>query len=351
MSQVNVYTEWSPLKEVIVGNSLNFNIKNFDNIFKLLYRDNIGRLSKLDNSFKINKRYVIERQYDLDNFANQLQKLGIRVRRPRQIERPVAFKTPYFKAVMNAVDSPRDMFLCLGDEVIETSPVNRNRYFEGLLLQDIFSEYFRNGSRWTLAPRTKLAQSSIDSVHWSKVNKIHNLDEIENRYEISFDAANCLKFGKDIVMNVGNKNHELGAFWLQRHLGYRFNVHRVRVCDWHIDGMLLPLKPGVLLINPKLKKRLHFLPRKLLKWKMIEAPDMASEAKFSYPRSHLRLASYTGMGINVLSIDENTVQKLLDKQGFNIVPIQLRHCQIFGGGLHCVTLDVNREESYASYLD
>jgi arginine deiminase len=93
---------------------------------------------------------------------------------------------------------------------------------------------------------------------------------------------------------------------------------------------------------------------------MIEAPDMASEAKFSYPRSHLRLASYTGMGINVLSIDENTVcvrkedehiQKLLDKQGFNIVPIQLRHCQIFGGGLHCVTLDVNREESYASYLD
>ena len=43
---VNVYTEWCPLKEVIVGNSININMDGFDKKFELLYRDFIEQLKK-----------------------------------------------------------------------------------------------------------------------------------------------------------------------------------------------------------------------------------------------------------------------------------------------------------------
>jgi glycine amidinotransferase len=355
---VNVYTEWGPLKEVIVGNSININMDGFDKKFELLYRNFIEQLKKINKyDWKIKKQYTIERQEDLDNFADTLKDMGIRVRRPKRLDKVIVMRTPYFKAITNAVDSARDVFLCIGNEIIETPPTDRDRYFEGLMLRDVFMDYFRKGAKWTLGPRPRLAMGSTDQTHWSKVKKLHNIDEIEENFDISFDAANCLKFGKDILMNVGNKNHELGAIWLQRHLGEKFRVHPVRVCDCHIDGSLMPLKHGVLLLNPKMKKKMHLLPKPLQKWKTIIGYDGKGKT-FNYPDDHFQLASFEGIGINVLSIDEKTVcvrtedeiiQNRLKKEGFDVIPIQLRHCELFGGGLHCVTLDVNREELLEDY--
>ncbi|MFA6217762.1 MAG: hypothetical protein WDL87_08965 [Candidatus Omnitrophota bacterium] len=355
---VNVFTEWGPLKEIIIGNSINFTMKGFDEVFAYLYRDQINQLKGTRKyPLMINRQFTIERQEDLDNFANTLKKKGIRVKRPKQLSMASVIKTPYFKAMVNALDAPRDTFLCIGNEIIETPPTNRNRYFEGLMLREVFMDYFRSGARWTLAPRTRLMMESMDIIHWSKVKKLHSLKSIEPHFDIAFDAANCLKFGKDIVMNVGNKNHELGAIWLQRHLGNTFKVHPVRICDWHIDGSLMPLKAGVLLINPNMKKRLHLLPKPLRKWSIIEGSN-ESDGKFNYPANHQQIASFSGMSINVLSIDENTVcvrtedqllQKKLEKEKFTVIPIQMRHCELFGGGLHCITLDVARDESLESY--
>ena len=358
---VNVYTEWGPLREIIIGNSMNFNIEGFDEIFKLLYRDNISKTlvkaKKEEKRYRIQKKYCIERQDDLDNFANILKDMGIKVKRPKKLDRIIATRTPHFKALINAADSPRDMFMCLGNEIIETPPTNRNRYFEGMMFFHIFLDYFRKGAKWTLGPRTRLIGDSMDRTHWTKAKKLHNLEEIENCFDISFDAANCLKFGKDILMNVGNKNHELGMMWLQRHLGDEFRVHPVRLCDYHIDGKLMPLKPGTLLVSSWLKKNTNLLPKPLQKWKMIEAPEDETK-NFIYPNDHIQLASFSGMAINVLSIDEKTIcvraedkklHSVLEKEGFELIKIQLRHCELFGGGLHCSTLDVNRDESMKDY--
>lgn len=355
---VNVYTEWAPLEEAIIGNCINFNINGFDKIFQHLYRDNIKVWGLDKTNYRIAKKYIIERQEDLDKFADILEGRGITVRRPKKLNRVMVIKTPYFKALINAVDDPRDMFLCLDDEIIETPPIDRNRYFEGLMLRHIFMDYFREGSRWTLAPRARLTEESSDFVHWSKVKKIHKIGEIEPYLDIGFDAASCLKFGKDILMNVGNKNHELGAIWLQRHLGNKFNIHAVRITDLHIDGMLMPLRPGVMLVNRLLKKKIHLLPKPLQKWKMIEVSEDHVEGQFNYPADHPQLASFVGMGVNVLSLDENTVcirdedvmlREILEENGFTVVPIKLRHCELFGGGIHCATLDVRRDEKLEDY--
>jgi len=64
------------------------------------------------------------------------------------------------------------------------------------------------------------------------------------------------------------------------------------------------------------------------------------------------LASQAGMDINILSIDENTVVvnkdavetiKVLEDNSFRVIQIQLRHSESFGGGIHCSTLDLQRE--------
>ena len=56
--------------------------------------------------------------------------------------------------------------------------------------------------------------------------------------------------------------------------------------------------------------------------------------------------------MNVLNIDENTiivnedsinVIEQLNKLKFNVIPIKFRHSELFAGGIHCSTLDLERE--------
>jgi len=59
------------------------------------------------------------------------------------------------------------------------------------------------------------------------------------------------------------------------------------------------------------------------------------------------------MDINVLSISENHVlvntksigvQDVLEKNGFSISTVDLKHSEVFAGGIHCSTLDLERED-------
>jgi len=349
MSRVCVTDEWSTLKEVIVGNCINFNIDGFDLIFRTIYHANIGEVLR-DNKkvqYRIQKQYAEERQEDLDNFAAQLENLGVTVRRPKQLDEAKIVVTPTFKGIMNAVDSPRDSFLLYDDCIIETPPTNRNRYFEGTLMYPVFREYYESGSNWICAPRSLLTDEMLDTVPWDKQQPYPAFINTEN-YDISFDAANCLKFGDKILMNVGNKNHEAGAQWLCRHVpAYLYNV---RIADCHIDGKLMPLREGKLLISPLLTKEEYSrLPQFLQEWDTIMIEE--DPKQFDYPPDHIQLATFEGMSTNVLSLAPDTVMvrtedkrtiKVLESNGFTVVPVQLRHCELFGGGLHCATLDVRR---------
>ena len=65
------------------------------------------------------------------------------------------------------------------------------------------------------------------------------------------------------------------------------------------------------------------------------------------------------VGMNVLSIDQNTVLvderqknliKVLEKNKFTVVPVKLRHMYTQGGGIHCATLDTVRDSKLESYF-
>ncbi len=358
--RVNVYTEWAPLQEVIIGSCVGFNMDGIDKTFRFMYENRDGRFADRNEPHRIDKRYIEERQEDLDNLQSLLEKEGIVVRRPKRLEEIQEVMTPHFRSYTTGCDSPRDMYFCIGNEVIETPPTNRKRYFEHLLLKDVFMEYFRSGAKWTVAPRPSLEDKAMDFSFWKDNlnDEIRKADKIEPTYEITFDAANCLKFGKDIVMNVGTKNHELGAIWLQRQLGQDYTVHPIRLCDTHIDGHFVPIAPGKLLVNEGAMHGFYDqLPEPLKKWDII--PILDRSTNFDYPDDHLQMATNVGMSVNVLSLDEKRIIirdtaeltiKALEKAGFEPIPFRLRHSELFGGGIHCSTVDVKRKEEKEDFF-
>jgi glycine amidinotransferase len=69
--------------------------------------------------------------------------------------------------------------------------------------------------------------------------------------------------------------------------------------------------------------------------------------------------SSRGVGMNVLSIDENRVIverqdepmiRLLKDWGFTPIPCNFRNFNTFGGSFHCATLDIRRKGTLQSYF-
>lgn len=359
---VNIHTEWGPLKEVIVGNIGQWAKIHPDFSFLLFFHENI-KDALIQNSVDLQKKLVEQRQEDLDGLAQTLKSLGITVHRPLGLENIDKFKTPEFEDFPSPCDNPRDQFLVIGNEIIETSCQWRRRYFENDLMKPILYHYFKRGAKWTCAPRPIMGLNSFDFSNIEKGTPGIDWDNLSfdpDSYEIMFDGAQCLKFGKDIVFNVSTKNHELGVEWLKRHLGDKFNIHMVRITDHHLDGMFLPLRPGTLLINPKsMGDKLDLLPEPLKKWDTLVVPE---EHKEEYPEGSILLAS-SNINVNVLSINEkqmlvfqesgteySALVKTLERSGFEPIPVQLRHSRLFGGGIHCATLDTVRDDSPEDYF-
>jgi glycine amidinotransferase len=229
----------------------------------------------------------------------------------------------------------------------------RSRYFETDLYKDLLTEYFLAGARWTVAPRSRLQERNFDYAFVLEHGYDGPVPE-DPRFEIMFDGAQILRLGRDLVFNCSTENHRMGARWLQRHLGDDYRVHVIGITDNHLDSSVLALRPGRLLMRDTVA--LEELPGPLRSWdviryRAIDATDVDNEGLPS-------LASQN-IGINVLSLDENTVVvqdiqvdliRTLEKEGFTPVPCRWRHGRTVGGGFHCLTLDVRRRSTLEDYF-
>ncbi|MEV7229900.1 glycine amidinotransferase [Polymorphospora sp. NPDC051019] len=374
--ELNSYDEWSPLKEVIVGSAENYTSHERELSFDLFFHDNIvrtewyyPRLSSGPASgptrSTIKQRYVDELNEDVEGIAKTLESLDVRVHRPLRLdETTTQVRTLAWSAAVVPPLNVRDNTVILGDEIIETPPMIRSRYFETQFLTPVFADYFRRGARWTVMPRPIMTDASFDL---SYVNSTAGgpteviEDPRESVYDVGpemmFDGAQCLRLGRDIVVNVSTANHALACDWLERHLEGRFRIHRVfRLSDSHIDSMVLALRPGVLLVRSEAVAQA--LPEPLRKWKMI-IPPLPTENTFPrYDDDDLVLTS-PFIDMNVLSVSPDTVlvndacpdlMRTLERHGFTTVPVRHRHRRLFGGGFHCFTLDTVREGGPEDYL-
>ena len=300
---------------------------------------------------------IDQRNIELDNLANILSSNGITVYRPDALDKIVPFTTPSFRSELSSASNVRDLTLVYGNKLIETPTFVRNRYYENTLLYDVYNRAWDQGrgGQWIKAPHTKLTEDTIDLGHWGDGR---DYDNIPANYVMAIDGAQFLRIGRDVIVNINSYNQYLGFEWIKSFFPDT-DFHVLHVADNHIDGCLICLRPGVFMVNPLYPNMRELLPEKFRNWTYLYPKDLTDNIDVSGMTDiDLRLASSRGMDVNVLSIDENTVvsnkravgvNDLLDKNGFDIIEVQLEHGEIFAGGIHCSTLDLVRDDEYKYY--
>jgi glycine amidinotransferase len=371
---LNSYDDFTPLSEIIVGSAENYVGHDRDLTFELFFYEALGgyrsdwaypRLAARGSggqaeTWKISKRYTEELHEDVENLAVTLTSLGITVYRPLPLpENALPIAGLGWQAAPTPALNVRDNTLILGDEIVETAPAIRSRYLETRLLTPVFRRYAEVGARWSTMPRPTLTDASFDLSYARDAATTLGgptepiTDPQPSPYdvgiEIMLDGAQVLRLGQDLIVNIAQDNHRLGADWLQRQVAGRFRLHRVhRMADNHIDSMLLALRPGVFLARHAGLR--DMLPDAFQSWKFIVPPEPDPGSFPTYDDTDLVLTS-PYIDINVLSLDEQRVLvnadctgliKTLEGEGFIVIPVRHRHRRLFGGGFHCFTLDMRR---------
>jgi len=323
---------WDPLKEIIVGDvtgaripPLNHSMKNF--MFANLSDSEIVSICK---PWIYPDRVIKETEEDLDLLAKTLNDLHIRVYRPE--------KRVY--GWMNYC--PRDIFLVLNDNIIETPCVMSERINESFAYKHILNNIDSHG-KWIQSPTPQYLDKSFSFTDLSKPT-LQNI-------EIMFDAPNVVRLGTDLLYQVSNSGNEKGYDWLKRtfpeytiHLAYQYS-------GAHFDSTVIPLRPGLVLLNGHRCSKDNY-PEIFKKWDKIFFTDIIDQ------HSENSAISSSAIGLNILSINERVVIvdknqmpliKELKKYNIDSIPMSLRHAKTLGGGFHCVTLDLHREGKNEQY--
>jgi glycine amidinotransferase len=296
----------------------------------------------------------------VENLVKILKSEGIVVRRPEPFDwtRPVS--TPFFVEYQGFnFGNPRDLLLVIGDEIIETPSADRNRYFETFAYRSLLMHYFKQGARWTSAPRPTLRDACYDPTYLVDPPKPGDRRRYHTtELEPLFDAADFIRCGRDLFFIRSATTNYVGVEWLRRHLGEQFRLHEIITHDphpIHIDTTFLPLGPGKAMINPEWVVR-NELPAVLKGWDILEAQvsGAAPVDVHGFP-----IATSPWIGLNVLLLDDKRI--LVERReerliaafrdwGFEPIPLAFSLPPLLGGGLHCFTLDIRRRGTLQSYL-
>ena len=359
---INSNNGYNKLKKIVVGRELAFTNKRVaDFSFRVFYQENLNecvydKLINNGNEYSIKYELLEKRNEQLDGLAKLFEHYGVEVLRPEKLTKVKSFQTPDFKSELSSASNVRDLSIVIGDSIIETPTYIQNRYFENTLLWDAFNKSFNNGvgGRWISPPKTKLTEDTMDFDDWM-VDRDFTKDL--SSYTMAIDGAQFLRLDDDIICNVSTYNHYLGFKWVESMFPEK-TFHHIKITDNHIDGTLITLCEGKFLINTSMDT--HFtkqqiidrMPAKFKDWEYLEPEFKDRRNQNGKTDIDIQLASSRGMDINVVNIDENTivahddaydVLELLDKHGFNVIPHKLENCEIFAGGIHCSTLDIERE--------
>jgi N-dimethylarginine dimethylaminohydrolase len=349
MSVVWSCNEWDQLEEVIVGNPLRARFPTADRSTQLTEFPDRSLAEIPQGPFP---QWIIEEtEEDLNAFVAVLEELGITVKRPQTWPHEKKFSTIHWESEGYYNYCPRDIMLVIGDQVIETPNVIRSRAQESFSYRKMMVDYLQAGAKWYSAPKPML----LDALFEVDMDKPTPRND-----EPAFDAANVLRFGRDLLYLVSGTGNELGGQWLQTILGDDFRVHYLKDVYYgsHIDSTFVALRPGLILCNPaRIDDRT--LPEFLKQWEVIYSPPM--ENTDTHDADYLsRSIGSKWIDMNLFSISPNLVVvdrdqkaliKLLERHGIDVIPLKLRHSRMMGGGFHCTTLDIRRKGTMQSYFD
>ena len=261
---------------------------------------------------------------------------------------------------------PRDVILTVGNEMLEAPMSYRCRWFEYLAYRPLLEKYYEEdpNMRWEAAPKPRLTSSTYKKNYLpegitieERYKKIEDRDMILTENEPLFDAAEVLRFGKDLFFHNNFTSNLKGLNWLKRHFP-NHRVHQINLpgdlIPTHIDACFTPIKPGVIIINPN--RKISSEQRKIFddnKWEIHEAAPSIHNSPPPMCYSSIWLS------MNVLIINPKTICveaseekmiKQMESFGMDVIPVPFRDVYAFGGSLHCSTTDVYREGECEDYF-
>jgi glycine amidinotransferase len=361
-SPVCSYNEWDPLEEVIVGIVDGAMVPSWHTIHRATVLP--GQEKQMESLAKRTEKQPLPYPEWLvqaatkcvDEFVHILESEGVVVRRPDVVDYSASFRTPDWE-VMNGfcAANPRDVFLVIGNEIIEAPMADRTRYFESSAYRSLLKEYLKGGAKWVAAPKPQLLDAQYDPDYKAPALG-EEMRYVITEFEPTFDAADFVRFGWDIFVQKSHVTNSLGIEWVRRHLGDEYRVHEVQsLCPQalHIDTTLVPLAPGKVLVNP-LFIDVDNLPDYFKSWDILLAPKPNRTPMTLYDTKVIS----QWVNMNVLSLDEERViveksqesmiQALKD-WGFKPIPCEFESYYPFMGSFHCATLDVRRRGVLRSY--
>ena len=339
MDHINSYTEFQPLKEVVVGQG-----------YPADYFDCVDD----PQSKRTLQQIFTEIEEDFQYLIKTLKSFNVTVVRPPIISKELFERTIAQHAVMPPI-TPRDRQLVFGKQLVQ---VAQNSSFSPLV------QYYKN-----LYPTNVVVPQGQD-------------------LQIMQDGnASCVfRMGRDIWFDESEWLRPEQSQWLIDNVltdpNYRF--HRMKT-DGHSDCVFAVLKPGVILTsfhdagvayaqdfagwklhriqNPSLQNfnnfRTEFHPGQ--KWWVpnINNLDQFRNYVDRYLNHWVGEIHETVFDVNCLSIDTNHVvfacynKEVFDyceRNGITPILCELRHRFFFDGGVHCCTLDIKRKGGMEDYF-
>lgn len=295
--------EWGRLREVIVGSALGANWPAHDPVFQQQVR---SWQTYQPPAGAVPRWIIDETEEDLEALCCELIRAGVQVHRP--------YRADYVARQGMYNYCPRDRVLVADDCIVDVAMMFPCRDQEINAIKA-----FWNSDQMIEMPRDQ---------------------------GMVMDAANVCRLGDDWLFLISVSGNRSARSWLQA----QFPHKRIHACDFyagvHIDSTVVPLREGVVMFNAE-RVTPDTVPEVFRGWQHIYIDQCVSRDFYGYPYAS------AWIGLNVFSIDANTVIvdsiqtgiiNTLEQHGFDVVPLQLRHSRTLGGGFHCVTLDLWRED-------
>lgn len=352
---VNSHNEWDPLEEVIVGTIDGAMLPEWDTINRhTVPQGEWDKFWRASGGLPYSKESVQAAKQDLAGFVGILESEGVIVRRVDEVSYEGPFATPEWQVTSGFCGAnPRDVFLVIGNEIIEAPMADRARYFEARACRTLLKEYFKAGAKWTAAPKPQLLDAQYDLNYQAPIYG-EEMRYAVTEFEPTFDAADFVRCGRDIFGQKSHVTNQMGIDWLQRHLGDEYRIHIVKNRDLHaihIDTTFMPLAPGKVLISPDYIDP-ETLPSILGSWDVLIAPEPVP-----YRKQPGIVSNW--ISINTFMLDEKRIIvekrqepliKALKNWGFQPIPCSFENYYPFLGGFHCATLDIRRKGTLKSYF-
>lgn len=304
---ISSYNEWDKLKRVVVGSATHANWPVLDKVFRNEAEQSLWTETPAPSG-PVPQWIIDETEEDLHSLCSTLSQLGVEVVRPD----PLNFQV--HDGLYNYC--PRDRLLVYGDTIVDPAMMYPCRDMEYQCYVDILED----AKQIISMPR--------------------------NGWNFVLDAANILRLNDKMLMLESASGNRAAYDWMCHH----FPNVEIELCNFyagvHIDSTVVPLREGLVLLNGSRVNESN-CPRVFADWEKIYVDDVVPQDFYQYPYASKWIA------LNMLVVDPQTVicdaqqtalRSLLEKRGFTVIPLVLRHSRTLGGGFHCVTLDLHRGE-------